>query len=95
MGMNRPINVIVRFELQEGEIDRLVPLVQAFFTKEVSRASGFISAKLHRNEEGTVFINYTTWESAEHYQTFIKEVAMGSDISKQIRAFPINSLRWN
>lgn len=85
--MNSPIHVIVRFELKEGEIDRLVPLVQEFFTKEVSRVPGFISAKIHRNEEGTVFINYTTWESMEHYQNFIKEVAMGSEISKQIRAF--------
>ena len=85
--MSNPINVIVRFELKEGEIDKLVPLVQEFFTKEVSSAPGFISAKLHRNEEGTVFINYTTWESPEHYQKFIKEIAMGSEISKQIRAF--------
>ena len=89
--MKSPIYVIVRFELKEGEIEILFPLIQEFFKKEVSEVPGFISAKIHRNEEGTVLINYVTWESSDKYQKFIREVAMMSEISKKIRTFKSNS----
>ncbi|WP_221390915.1 antibiotic biosynthesis monooxygenase [Dyadobacter sp. NIV53] len=85
--MNNPMNVIVRFELKEGEIEVLVPLIQEFFEKEVSAVPGFISAKIHKNEEGSVLINYATWESEEKFLKFVKEVAQVSEISKKIQAF--------
>ena len=84
--MNGPLHVIVRFEVNEGDIDSLISLIGDFFKKEVSQFSGFISAKLHRNEEGTVLINYATWESTEKFQKFI-EFARNSEMSKQIQAF--------
>lgn len=84
--MQSPLYVIVRFALNEGEIDRLISLIGNFFSQEVSQFPGFISAKLHRNQEGTVLINYATWESAEHFQTFIA-FARGSEWSKQIQAY--------
>ena len=85
--MKNPIYVIVRFELKEEEIDVLYPTIQEFFKKEVSKVPGFISAKLHRNNEGTVLINYAAWESVELYHKFIMEVAMNSEISKKIQRF--------
>jgi quinol monooxygenase YgiN len=85
--MNSPLYVIVRFDLKPGELDTLVPLIQAFFKQEVYAVPGFISAKLHVNETGTVLINYATWESEKHFQAFIENVARGSAISKRIQAF--------
>lgn len=85
--MTSPLYVVVRFALKPGELDTLVPLIQEFFAQEVSAVPGFIAARLHANEAGTVLINYATWESAAHFQYFIEHVAMVSEIAKQIRAF--------
>lgn len=84
--MTGTLNVIVRFELKDGELEILFPLIQEFFKKEVSTFPGFISAKIHSNEEGTVLVNYATWESDEKFQKFI-EFAMVSETSKKIQAF--------
>lgn len=84
--MPTPLNVIVRFEVNEGNVDPLIKLIGEFFQKEVSQFPGFISAKLHRNEEGTVLINYATWESSEHFQKFI-EFARTSAVSQKIQAY--------
>ncbi|GAB3885825.1 antibiotic biosynthesis monooxygenase family protein [Spirosoma agri] len=84
--MHSPLYVIVRFELKNGEIDQLIWLIRNFFREEVSQFPGFISAKLHRNSEGTILINYATWESAEHFQKFIA-FARDSERSKQIQAY--------
>lgn len=84
--MHSPLHVIVRFALKEGELDTLVSLIGEFFTKEVSHFPGFISAKLHRNKEGTVLINYATWESTEKFFKFI-EFARDSEMSKKIQAY--------
>ncbi|MEZ0607815.1 antibiotic biosynthesis monooxygenase [Fibrella sp. WM1] len=84
--MNTPLNVIVRFDVPADGIDALIALIGHFFRNEVSRFPGFISAKLHRNEEGTVLINYATWESQEaffHFMTFARD----SEFSKQIQAY--------
>lgn len=85
--MRSPYYVVVRFELREGEIATLVPLIQAYFREEVSSAAGFISSRIHRNEAGTVLINYATWESSDSYQQFWRSVVMKSEISKQIQTF--------
>jgi len=84
--MQSPLYVVVRFELRDGEIDQLIQLIGNFFREEVSQFPGFISAKLHRNNEGTVLINYATWESTEHFQKFIA-FARDSERSKQIQAY--------
>jgi quinol monooxygenase YgiN len=78
--------VFVRFELQPGEMEKLVPLIKDFFENEVSTFPGFVSAKFHRNEAGSVLINYATWESAEQFQAFMGK-AMHSERSKKIQAF--------
>jgi heme-degrading monooxygenase HmoA len=84
---NKQLNVIVRFELNDGQLDTLVSLIRNFFEQEVSRFPGFISAKIHRNEAGTVLINYATWESTEHFQQFVMEMASVSPTAQQIQAF--------
>lgn len=84
---NKPLNVIIRFELNDGELDTLVSLIRNFFEKEVSCFPGFISAKIHQNEAGTVLINYASWESAEYFQQFVSELASLSPIARQIQAF--------
>jgi hypothetical protein len=84
---NKPLHVIVRFELNDGELDTLVSLIRDFFEKEVSRFPGFISAKIHQNEVGTILINYATWESTERFQQFVMELASISPIAQQIQAF--------
>ena len=91
MNLNRrikqsPFYVIVRFELREGGPEMPGPLIKEFFSKEVSTFAGFISAKIHMNEEGTVLINYATWQSAEKFQKFI-EFASVSEMSGKIQAF--------
>lgn len=91
--MTNPLNVIVRFELKKGEFEVLLPLIQEFFKKEVSTVPGFISAKIHKNEEGSVLINYATWESEEKFQKFVVEIARVSEISKKIQAFTSKSDR--
>ena len=85
--MTSPLYVVVRFALKPGERDILAPLIQEFFAKEVRVVPGFITARLHTNEEGTVLLNYATWESQEHFHYFIRNVAMVSEISKKIQAF--------
>ncbi|GAB3974831.1 hypothetical protein GCM10028806_31280 [Spirosoma terrae] len=84
---NKQLNVIVRFELKAGELDTLVTLIQQFFEHEVSHFPGFISAKLHQNEAGTVLINYATWESSDSFRKFVIELASVSPIAKKIQAF--------
>ncbi|GAB3696533.1 hypothetical protein GCM10027592_19710 [Spirosoma flavus] len=84
---NKQLNVIVRFELKAAELDSLISLIRNFFEKEVSRFPGFVSAKIHQNEAGTVLINYATWESTEHFQQFVTELASISPIAQQIQAF--------
>ena len=84
---NTNSSVIVRFNLKEGELDPLVSLIRDFFGQEVSRFPGFLSAKIHQNEEGTVLINYATWESTESFQKFVVELASVSPIAKKIQAF--------
>jgi quinol monooxygenase YgiN len=84
--MNNPLYVIVRFEVKEGEAAKLTSLIKHFFEKEVSSFSGFISFKLHSNQDGTVIINYATWESIEYFQKFVA-FASTSEISKQIQAY--------
>ena len=81
-----PLHVIVRFDGKEDDVDLLVSLIGEFFKKEVSQFPGFISAKLHQNEEGTVLINYATWESSEKFLKFI-EFARNSEMSKKIQAY--------
>ena len=81
-----PLNVIVRFEVNEDTIETLIGLIEEFFKKEVSQFSGFISAKLQRNEAGTVLINYATWASSDHFQNFI-DFARGSALSQKIQAY--------
>ena len=81
------LHVIVRFDLKEGELDTLVWLIRDFFGQEVSRFPGFISAKIHQNEEGTVLINYATWESAASFQQFVMKLASVSPTAKKIQAF--------
>jgi quinol monooxygenase YgiN len=85
--MNRPLYVIVRFELKKGEVEILAPLIREFFEKEVSAVPGFLSARLHTNDEGSVLINYASWESDKHFFHFVKEIATDSDISKKIQRF--------
>lgn len=85
--MRSPYYVIVRFELQEGEIETLHALIHEYFEKEVRLAPGFISSKIYRNEEGTVLINYATWESSDKYREFWNGVVLVSEISKKIQAF--------
>lgn len=84
---NKQLNVIVRFELNEGELTTLVSLIRDFFKQEVSHFPGFISTKLHQNEAGTVLINYATWESIERFQQFVMELASVSPIAQRIQAF--------
>jgi len=84
---NKQLNVIVRFELKAGELDTVISLIRDFFEKEVSRFPGFISAKVHQNEAGTILINYATGESTEHFQQFVMELASISPIAQQIQAF--------
>ena len=84
--MKTYLNVIVRFEIKEEQLDILVSLIRNFFAKEVSSFPGFVSFKLHANKEGTVLINYATWESMEHFQKFTAFAGV-SESSKKIREF--------
>ena len=90
--MKNFLNVIVRFEVGKGEAAKLISLIKQFFEKEVSSFPGFISFKLHSNEEATVIINYATWESTEQFQKFMA-FASTSEISKQIQAYRPHSDR--
>ncbi len=83
----RTFHVVVRFDLEFGEIEKLKPLVKAFLDSEVSKFPGFISAKFHENEEKTVLINYATWESKEAYAKFLNEVGSKSERAKRITEF--------
>lgn len=85
--MKTPLYVIVRFHLEAGEIEKLSALITEFFQKEVSAYPGFIASRIHRNEEGTVLINYAQWESIEKFNGFRQTMANGSELSRQIRLF--------
>ena len=73
--------------MKDGEFETLVSLIRDFFEKEVSSFTGFLSAKIHRNREGIVLINYATWDSSESFQKFVIELASVSPIAKKIQAF--------
>lgn len=80
-------HVVVRFDLESGEIEKLKPLVRDFLDSEVSKFPGFISAKFHENAEKTVLINYATWESQAAYVRFLDEVGSKSERAKKITEF--------
>lgn len=84
--MKSPLYVIVRFEVKNEDLKTVIDTIMDFFEKEVSTFDGFISYKLHLNEEGTVLINYATWKSKEHFQKF-RLFASTSEISKKIQSF--------
>lgn len=80
-------HVIVRFELEgEEEMAKLVSLITEL-EKTVKRSPDFVSAKLHRNREGTVLINYATWTSFEAYKTFWKEYVIDTETNKKIESY--------
>ncbi|MEE3079399.1 MAG: antibiotic biosynthesis monooxygenase [Bdellovibrionota bacterium] len=80
-------HVVVRFQLESGELEKLKPIVKDFFESEVSKFPGFVSAKFHENEDKSVFLNYATWESQEAYSRFLDEVGMKSERAKKVLEF--------
>ena len=80
-------HVVVRFQLEENEVEKLKPIVIDFFNNEVSKFPGFISAKFHQKEDSSVFLNYAAWESKEAYAKFLDEVGIKSDRAKKVLAF--------
>jgi len=80
-------HVIVRFQLNsEQELFELVNLINEL--EEIVKTSpDFISAKLHRNVEGTVLINYATWTSPQAYESFWKAYVVDTETNKKIKSY--------
>jgi len=80
-------HVIVRFQLKkEEEMFELVALIKEL-EKIIKSSPDFISAKLHRNFEGTVLINYATWTSPQAYEKFWKEYVTNTETNKKIESY--------
>ena len=79
-------HVIVRFQLDKEDMPKLVALIEELETI-VKTSPDFISAKLHRNVEGTVLINYATWTSSQAYEKFWKEHIVNTETNKKIASF--------
>ena len=56
------------FKVEPANQERLVDLLTRATDGSVNRATGFISATLHRSVEGTKVAMVARWRSAEDYQ---------------------------
>ncbi len=80
-------HIIVRFQLKgEDDMSKLVDLINEL--EEIIKSSPeFVSAKLHRNREGTLLVNYATWKSRRGYEEFWKEHVTQTATNKEIESY--------
>lgn len=68
------VTLINVFTVEPANQQRLVELLTEA-TEVVRRASGFVSASLHRGTDGTKVIMYAQWRSIEEYQAMRQDPA--------------------
>jgi quinol monooxygenase YgiN len=63
------MTLINTFEVDPRDADRLVEMLVAA-TNEVMRGrKGFVSASIHKSEDGTRIVNYAQWASKSDFET--------------------------
>jgi heme-degrading monooxygenase HmoA len=65
---NRPITLLNVFTVNPSRQDELIGLLTEVTERFVSKAPGFIAARLHRGVDGTKVAMYAQWSSEEDYQ---------------------------
>jgi len=65
---NDPVVLINMFTVAPENQQRLIDLLTRATEGHVDRASGFLSASLHRGVDGTKVTMYARWRSAADYQ---------------------------
>ena len=59
------------FKAHEGQQQRLVDVLTEATESTIAAMPGFVSATIHRGEDGTSVVNYVQWCSAEHYRAML------------------------
>lgn len=85
--MDSQLNVIIRFELSGQEQFNELILIIKEMGAITTKAPCFISAKFHRNDDFSLLINYSTWESSETYHKFWDENVVGTPAYEKILNF--------
>lgn len=63
------------FKAHEGQQQKLVDVLTEATETAISVMPGFVSASIHRGEDGTSVVNYVQWRSAEHYRAMLADPA--------------------
>jgi heme-degrading monooxygenase HmoA len=83
-----PVVVISKFNIKPEDIDKFLKS-WASGAKIMKQQPGFISTQLHRGIAGSgVFINYTVFESAEHF----KRASNNPDFQSKLSDYPVNAV---
>jgi heme-degrading monooxygenase HmoA len=77
----RPVILINKFNVKPEDVPELLKAWAADAVHH-KQAPGFISTQLYRGIGGSsVFINYTVWESVEHFKQASRDPAFRADLA--------------
>src|SRR5918912_4504807 len=77
-----PVILINKFSMKEEDVDEFLR-AWAASAEIMKRQPGLISAQLHRGIGGSsVFLNYTVWESTEHFKKASNNPEFQSSLEK-------------
>ncbi|NCN27707.1 hypothetical protein GW915_09045 [bacterium] len=89
-------HVVITFQVDPEQFEELFDKVSEFLKKEVSRNAGFLSAKFHTNKERNILINYATWKSQEHYESYKASTGTITELAKKVLSFnPVGHEVWH
>jgi quinol monooxygenase YgiN len=68
------------FKVKPEDQDRLVELLSRVTNQSVRHAAGFISATLHRSNDGTRVTMYAQWTSLEDYEAMRRGAGSAAEL---------------
>lgn len=67
------MTLINTFFVDPANADRLVAVLAEATERGMRQRPGFISANLHKSEDGTRVVNYAQWRSKEDFQAMLQD----------------------
>ena len=80
------MTLINTFEVEASVADKLVDMLVAATNEVMVHQAGFISASIHKSEDGTRVVNYAQWASKSDFE------AMRADPEAQVHMRECGSL---
>jgi heme-degrading monooxygenase HmoA len=67
------MTLINTFEVEPGNADALIEALARATRDGIGQRKGFISASLHKSEDGSRVVNYAQWESKADFQAMLAD----------------------